>query len=312
MAATPPTWTHLQDHNGLSGDVVSECARFGITPTTGGPYNPGDPYHIAEHGKMVADLQSIATTAGRTYTTPLPKTPKLGDVGHIQDHLDLRACVDEAAQWPAWNDATGGTITTVDNYNGTGEKWRVHTFTGSGTLNVSTAAQPFRVLVAGGGGGWGPEYQARGGGGGGGGGVNDQSIAGATGAQSVVVGATSAGVTGGASSVFGLSAAGGDAGTGGNTGANKLTGGTSGAPQSNRGANNSSDTWNGGGGGGAGGPAPNQSGGAEVRTPGPGLASNITGSNATYGAGGYGAQGNPQRNQSNGQAGVVIVAYRIG
>ena len=206
-----------------------------------------------------------------------------------------------------FNDAVGGTITEVGNYNGTGEKWRVHTFTTNGTLDVSTAVNPFRVLAVGGGGAHGNGFQDRGPGGGGGGGVIDQSTAGATGAQSVVVGGT-----GGASSVFGLSAAGGGRGTDGNTGANKLTGGGSGAPQSNRGANNSNDTWSGGGGGGAGGAAPNLSGGAEVRASGPGLASNITGSNATYGAGGTGGKGIPAREMTNGQAGIVIVAYQIG
>ena len=52
-----------------------------------------------------------------------------------------------------FNEAVGGLVTEVDDYNGTGEKWRVHTFTGSGTLDVTTAVQPFRVLAVGGGGG---------------------------------------------------------------------------------------------------------------------------------------------------------------
>ena len=50
-----------------------------------------------------------------------------------------------------FNEAVGGTITEIDDYNGTGEKWRVHTFTGNGTLDVTTAVNPFRVgLIAGG------------------------------------------------------------------------------------------------------------------------------------------------------------------
>ena len=36
-----------------------------------------------------------------------------------------------------YNDATGGTVTEIDDYNGTGKLWRVHTFTGNGTLNVT-------------------------------------------------------------------------------------------------------------------------------------------------------------------------------
>jgi len=30
-----------------------------------------------------------------------------------------------------FNEAVGGTITEIDDYNGTGEKWRVHTFAAS-------------------------------------------------------------------------------------------------------------------------------------------------------------------------------------
>ena len=55
--------------------------------------------------------------------------------------------------YEGWNSATGGTVTDVDDYNGTGQKWRVHTFTSSGTFTVQVADQPFRVLVGGGGGG---------------------------------------------------------------------------------------------------------------------------------------------------------------
>lgn len=52
-----------------------------------------------------------------------------------------------------FNSATGGTVTEVADYNGTGETWRVHTFTSAGSLEVIDSIQPFRVLVNGGGGG---------------------------------------------------------------------------------------------------------------------------------------------------------------
>lgn len=51
----------------------------------------------------------------------------------------------------AFNNATGGTITEVPNYNGTGETWRIHHFTSAGDFTISAASQPFRVLVVGGG-----------------------------------------------------------------------------------------------------------------------------------------------------------------
>ena len=52
-----------------------------------------------------------------------------------------------------FNNATGGTVTEVQDYNGSGELWRVHTFTGNGSFEVLDSQQPFRVLAVGGGGG---------------------------------------------------------------------------------------------------------------------------------------------------------------
>lgn len=52
-----------------------------------------------------------------------------------------------------FNDATGGTIAEISNYNGTGEIWRVHTLTSNGTFDVSSSFEPFRILIVGGGGG---------------------------------------------------------------------------------------------------------------------------------------------------------------
>lgn len=67
-----------------------------------------------------------------------------------------------------YNNATGGTVTEVPNYNGTNELWRVHTFNTSGTLTVLSSSVPFRVLTVGNGGGGatgGPYYTAGGQGG---------------------------------------------------------------------------------------------------------------------------------------------------
>lgn len=53
-----------------------------------------------------------------------------------------------------WNEAAGGTVTEIDNYNGSNERWRIHTFvSGTDTLSVTQNSRPFRVLVVGGGGG---------------------------------------------------------------------------------------------------------------------------------------------------------------
>lgn len=52
-----------------------------------------------------------------------------------------------------WNIATGGTETTVANYNGTGERWKFHRFNAGGTLTVTRGLVPFRVFGSGGAGG---------------------------------------------------------------------------------------------------------------------------------------------------------------
>ena len=60
-----------------------------------------------------------------------------------------------------YNKATGGTITTNDNYNGTGEKWQIHTFKSNGTFTVTENPQPFRYMVVAGGSGGSTEYGAK-------------------------------------------------------------------------------------------------------------------------------------------------------
>ena len=68
-----------------------------------------------------------------------------------------------------WNIATGGTVTTVANYNGTGQTWKVHTLSNAQVLSVTKSGLAFTVLVVGGGGGGSGTEQSRGGCGGGGG-----------------------------------------------------------------------------------------------------------------------------------------------
>lgn len=210
-----------------------------------------------------------------------------------------------------FNAASGGTETTVANYNGTGETWKVHTFNSGGTFIVSRSVFPFKVLVVGGGGygGAGAGYGAySGGGGGGGGGIRSTESLLTIGSLSVVVGGG-----GGTSSIYGLTANGGSNGI---DAFNGNRGGASGAPTSNPGGGVNIQYYAGGGGGGAGGGG---GGGYDFGggAGGPGLSNNITGTSLTYGAGGRGSDGNGG-NGGNGQGmpgsqgGGVIVAYRIG
>ena len=335
---------HMQAHADLVIAVNVELARFGL-PDDLPIKNTGDEGHLDDHNAIVAALSNIESTAGQTYSTALPPTRNLGDPGHPADHSALEACVAEAATWPAWNDATGGTVTTVDNYNGTGEKWRVHTFTGNGTLDVSLAVQPFRVLLVGGGGGGGNGGQGlQGGGGGAGRMVPVDTLTLSTQSYPVVIGSgavSGQGHKGGESTFASHSAPGGgnggnesggigtDGGSGG--GGGQTLGGDTyygrnqpGTPVAGYGNNGStsrgSPQSNAGGGGGAGGVG-NLGGGS-----GAGRDSNISGSVVNYARGGQGFGGSSPApaNTGNGGSGgnnapggaggsgIVIVSYRIG
>ena len=56
---------------------------------------------------------------------------------------------------------TSGKVTDVDDWNGSGQKWRVHTFTADDTLTVNAKAPyDFHVFCVGGGGGGGSMHHA--------------------------------------------------------------------------------------------------------------------------------------------------------
>ena len=90
--------------------------------------------------------------------------------------------------FPRGSTATGGTITTNDNY-------RIHTFTNVGTNNfvVTGDALTCDVLIVAGGGGGGSGYAYQAYGGGGAGGVTNLASYVASGSVSVVVGAGGSG-----------------------------------------------------------------------------------------------------------------------
>ena len=197
----------------------------------------------------------------------------------------------------AFNVASGGTETIVDDYNGSGQQWKVHDFGNSGgTFTVESSTRPFRVMAAGQPGGGGPVASGRGGGGGGGGEVLDVEKSFTAGEYPVT-----------AYSVNGVSARSGGAGNPGwSVGAASGIGGASG--NGNPGGPQSSDSWSAGGGGGAGGAGAN-SGGNNCAGGGGGISTNISGSNQTLGTGGGGGA---QNNGCSGQAGKVVIAYQIG
>lgn len=241
-----------------------------------------------------------------------------------------------------FNSATGGTIVDVSDYNGSGETWRVHTFSSNGNFVVSNSPLEFRVLLVGGGGsqGSGGTY----GGGGAGGMVERNNFSITQGEYPIVVGSGGTGTRnkGQDSSAFSLIALGGGAG-GSDQGGNQqigCRGGSGGGPGAhgqsandgnggglndqpgsatggfgNRGGGSqgANSTPTGGGGGGAG-------GAGSIGGFGAGRSNNITGSSVVYAEGG--SPSNQARTASTGAGrgggrngvalgGIVIISYRI-
>lgn len=203
-----------------------------------------------------------------------------------------------------FNAASGGTETTVSNYNGTGQTWKVHTFNGNSTFTATRSVTQYKVLVVGGGGGGGPSGGSSPAGGGGNGGyINDAFQTVPIGNHSVTVGSGGSGVaygwetggTGGTSSLGSIVSANG--GTGGTkNGANGTT---------NGGSSNTSGTAISYGSGGTAGAQCNKncngSAGSSYYTP---------TANRGGGGGGERAEGSCCGG-SAGASGVVVVAYRI-
>lgn len=238
-----------------------------------------------------------------------------------------------------FNAATGGTESTVSNYNGTGQTWKVHTFTSSSTLNLSRSIVQNKILCVAGGGGASGNY----GSGGGAGGMLESNYTMSSGSYTVTVGGGGAGAgggvasNGGSSSVSGVistSGGGGGSGQGGNGANGGSGGGTSrsaenggtvagsgiaGQGNAGRAQSDSNNRTGDGGGASAGfGGTGAEYGGGNPRS------SNITGasvyysrggSGTTYGqtiattASGYGGGGHAEG--ASGRQGIVVVAYRI-
>jgi len=228
-----------------------------------------------------------------------------------------------------YNEATGGSVKDVSNYNGTGQTWRVHTFTGNGTFNVEVAAQPFRVLVVGGG-----ECSHSGsynGGYSGGAHINDKETL-PLGSHSVNIGAggpRNSGKSGGASKLGSLTGGGGSRSAGvGNPGGGGNQNGSNGYYTNIRGSYEHFAGGGGGGGafnsgygvagrpGGAGGGGTGGHGAGDLDPP--GTKADSSGHDATgYGSGGGGrgqAGGDTGTSSTTGagSSGIVIVAYQIG
>lgn len=312
------------------GEAVGAGAQFPMPPYE----NIALPYYSSITGTSKPYAPS-ATWDGRTGTEPGAGSMVTGTgVPGI-----VIVAVQKSAPTVSGVVATGGTVTeyTGDGTNGVlGQKYRVHTFSADGALEVSTGGTADVLLVASGGGG-----SAKGdgiGGSGGGGGVlfvPGMTLTGGT--HTVKVGpavpATTspfAGTQGNPSQFDGLYAYGGGGGGfednpggfggsgGGGGGGNNIKDGGVGIPGQGFNGGRAPSLFSSGGAGGAGGPG-------NGTTPGPGRSLSITGTAVEYGKGGVDGQagslpgmgGGSYEGPGNGTsfasaAGVVIVAYEIG
>ena len=158
----PGSPDHINDHDLFDIWLAAVRDAFYPSPKYDFPAIPdpavhGNPGHVEAHNRLRACAEYMKATdyASDSSFPPIPAEADEGAQGHVVAHNEFRDVFAYVAAHPPsrYNSATGGTVTEVDNYNGTGQKWRVHTFTVDGTFNVTKAAKPFRVLVGGGGGG---------------------------------------------------------------------------------------------------------------------------------------------------------------
>lgn len=170
-AATSPTKSRsLQTTSGLPGPVqnlsASANGSFGVTLSWSPPAIIGDS-NITSYSVVGSGSASVSGTTA-TITGLSPSTAYSFDVVPVSSIGSGARRSSPQVSTPGLNAATGGTTADVTNYNGSGETWRVHTFSSNGTLSVTSATNPFRVLAMGGGGGGGGTNGPGGGGGQGG------------------------------------------------------------------------------------------------------------------------------------------------
>lgn len=297
-------------------------------------------------GAPIVDYDiEYSTNGGSTWTawSHTPSTATSATVTGLPDYLTYTFRVKarnavgsgnastNSANAPQFNAASGGTEQTISNYNGTGQTWKVHTFTAGGTLSVSRAKHPFRWLTAAGGGSNGTMEHA--GGGGAGGYLDDtrHTITISETSYPITIGAgNSSGSNGGNTTFAGLTLYGG--GRGANESHYDKSPGSGGSGGGAGGSGGLAGGYVGGGSGFAGPPRQGYNGGDHDDVPdrppaggggangrgghsweggagGPGATSNISGSSLVYCAGGRGTGG--AYGCGGGQSGVVIVAYRI-
>ena len=256
-------------------------------------------------GSALTDLE-YSVNAGSAVSLGAATTGDYVITADVADDIEIRAV--NAVGDGAWSDtkavpaagafpaATGGTVTDITDPDD-GLPYRVHTFTGNGTFEVTTGGD-FEYLILGAGASGGAYADGRTGQGGGAGGDVDQgTITLATGTNAIVIG------TGGAAAVSPDSGTPADGNDGGNTTALGITangglGGAAGISTGLGGAGGDNSDFTGGAGAsgqaaGGGGAGAGENGNDAVPNiggdGGDGVTSSISGTSTSYGGGGGGS-----------------------
>ncbi len=303
------TWNAPADHgSAIIGYEIAHDPAITVTqnkPTYAGAVCKQDATHTIDYTALTITPATSMKVSGTT-----PFTDYTFKVRAINGN-GAGAWSNEITAQFNFNEATGGTVSDVPNYNGTGETWRVHVFAADATLDVTNAYNPFRVLCVQGG-HRGSEGQPAGGGVGGAGGSSTHAeITIPKGQHQATVGAAG----GGHSSLLSITSNGGAAGGRGGSygGSDYAENGADGQPYDITGA---VKRYGAGGGGGTayqGGDLRVGAGGRDGGGRG-GMQGNQAHDATFYGGGGGGGGRDGGNNYPASQpfAGVVIVAYRIG
>ncbi len=204
----------------LSNSQVSVVVGSGGVGGQGGNAQPGG---VSQFGSDTANAGMTATQVNSTITgtsTPYggdgsrPIARGRGGMGAANTGEGGQSGIVVIAYETsnAFNAATGGTITIIDDFESTGEKWAQHTFTASDTFALSSAQQPIKVrLIAKGGSSGYADCPMHGGTNGGGAGAYEWDGSLTVGDYAVTVGTANskANTNGGSSTVEGVGTVGG-------------------------------------------------------------------------------------------------------
>lgn len=170
IASSPKGTRSLTDASGLPGPIQSLTGSAinnnQVDISWAAPLIIGDSAVTGYTVTVSPSAGSVARTGTTASITGLTRNTAYTFTVTAQNSMGSGSAVTSATiTTQNFNNATGGTTSVVTNYNGTGQTWRVHTFTSNATFTVVDSVNTFRYLVCGGGAGGPSEFGTQGNGG---------------------------------------------------------------------------------------------------------------------------------------------------